>query len=82
VNWIERMNNALDCIENNLDADIDYKKIAQIAFCSEYHFSRMFSAISGISLSEYIRRRKLTLAAFEIQKNDIRILNLAMKIWI
>jgi len=79
MDWLERMNNALDYIENHLDAELDYKKIAQVAFCSEYHFSRMFSAISGISLSEYIRRRRLTLAAFEIQKSDIRILDLAMK---
>ncbi|WHY78629.1 AraC family transcriptional regulator [Neobacillus sp. WH10] len=79
MDWLERMNNALDYIENHLDEELDYKKIAQVAFCSEYHFSRMFSAISGISLSEYIRRRRLTLAAFEIQKSDIRIIDLAMK---
>ncbi len=73
------MNNALDYIEDHLDSKLDYKKIAQVAACSEYHFSRMFSSISGISLSEYIRRRRLTLAAFELQKRDIRILDLAIK---
>lgn len=66
MDWITRMNSALDYIENNLENYIDYKKIAQVAHCSEYHFPRMFSAISGISLSEYIRRRRLTLAAFDI----------------
>lgn len=79
MDLLERMNNVLDYIENNLDIEIDHKKMAQIACCSEYHFPRMFSAISGISLSEYIRRRRLTLAAFEIQKSDIRILDLAIK---
>ena len=68
MDWLERMNNALEYIENSLDEDIDYKKIAKAASCSEFHFSRMFSSISGVSLSEYIRRRRLTLAAFEIQK--------------
>jgi AraC family transcriptional regulator len=79
MDWLERMNNALDYIEFHLEGEIDYKKIAQVAYCSEYHFSRMFSSISGISLSEYIRRRRLTLAAFEIQKSDIRVIDVAIK---
>ncbi|OAB35104.1 AraC family transcriptional regulator [Paenibacillus macquariensis subsp. defensor] len=79
MDWLERMNNALDYIENNLDDEIDYKEIARAAYCSEFHFSRMFSSISGISLSEYIRRRRLTLAAFEFQKSDIRIIDVAVK---
>ncbi|KZO01802.1 AraC family transcriptional regulator [Pseudobacillus badius] len=78
MEWLERMNHALDYIEENLKSEIDYKKIAQAACCSEYHFPRMFSALSGITLSEYIRRRRLTLAAFEWQKNDPRILDLAL----
>lgn len=79
MDWLERMNKALDYIEDNLNGEIEYTKIAQTAYCSEYHFSRMFSSISGISLSEYIRRRRLTLAAFEIQKSDIRIIDVAIK---
>lgn len=79
MDWLKRMNNVLDYIELNLDGDIDYKKIAQVAYSSEYHFSRMFSSISGVSLSEYIRRRRLTHAAFEIQKTDTRILDIALK---
>lgn len=79
MDWLERMNRALDYIEENLDDEIDYKKLAKIALCSQYHFPRMFSAISGISLSEYIRRRRLTVAAFELQKSDIRIIDLAIK---
>ncbi|MFD2444781.1 GyrI-like domain-containing protein [Bacillus sp. CGMCC 1.16607] len=79
MDWLERMNNALDYIENNLDGEIDYKKMAEVAFSSEYHFTRMFSSISGIPLSEYIRRRRLTLAAFELQTSDIRIIDLAFK---
>ncbi len=79
MDWLDRMNNVLDYIEHNLDDKIDYKKIAQVAYTSEYHFSRMFSSISGISLSEYIRRRRLMLAAFDIQKSDARILDIAIK---
>lgn len=79
MDWLKRMNNVLDYIEQNLDGKIDYKKLAEVAFTSEFHFSRMFSSITGISLSEYIRRRRLTLAAFEIQKSDVRIIDIAAK---
>ncbi len=79
MDWLKRINRALDYIENNLDNEIDYTKVSQEACCSEYHFSRMFSSITEISLSEYIRRRRLTLAAFEIQKSDIRIIDVAVK---
>ena len=39
MDWLERMNNALEYIENSLYEDIDYKKIAKAASCSEFHFS-------------------------------------------
>jgi len=79
MEWLERMNKVLEYIEQNIEGGIDYKKIAEVACTSEYHFSRMFSSISGVPLSEYIRRRRLTLAAFEIQKSDILIIDLATK---
>ncbi len=79
MDWLKRINRALDYVENNLDSEIDYSKVSQAACCSEYHFSRMFSSITDVSLSEYIRRRRLTLAAFEIQKSDIRIIDVAVK---
>jgi AraC family transcriptional regulator len=61
------MNEAINYIEENLTNDIDFKEVARRAFCSEYHFRRMFSFLTGITLSEYIRRRRLTLAAFELK---------------
>ncbi|RLQ93588.1 AraC family transcriptional regulator [Falsibacillus albus] len=77
MEWLIRMNNALEYIEDRLDKKIDYKELAKAAYCSEFHFSRMFSSITGVSLSEYIRRRRLTLAAFDLQKSDIRIIEIA-----
>lgn len=79
MDWLSRINKALDYIESNLEGEIDYSKVSQAACCSEYHFSRMFSSITDVSLSEYIRRRRLTLAAFEIQRSDIRIIDVAVK---
>lgn len=76
---IEKMNDAINYIEDNLLDDIDFKEVARLAFCSEYHFQRMFSFLAGVSLSEYIRRRRLTLAAFELCNSDIRIIDIALK---
>jgi len=76
---LEKMNEALHYIEKNLAADIDFKEVAKLAFCSEYHFRRMFSFLAGVTLSEYIRRRRLTLAAFELNSSDIRVIDVAVK---
>ncbi|HMM22003.1 MAG TPA: AraC family transcriptional regulator [Selenomonadales bacterium] len=75
----EKLNAALRYIEENLAADIDFKEVARLACCSEYHFTRMFSFLAGITLSEYIRRRRLTLAAFELTGSDIRVIDVAVK---
>lgn len=75
----EGLNKALNYIEENLDGEIDYKKAAKLAMCSEYHFTRIFSFLSGITLSEHIRRRRLTLAAQELKSSGIKIIDLALK---
>jgi AraC family transcriptional regulator len=54
---LSNMNKAMEYIEKHLTEDIDYSEISKIAYCSEYHFKRMFSFLSGVGLSEYIRRR-------------------------
>ncbi|QBG54929.1 AraC family transcriptional regulator [Bacillus amyloliquefaciens] len=76
---IKSMNSALTYIEENLTNDIDFKEAAKLAFCSEYHFKRMFSFLTGISLSEYIRRRRLTLAAFELKDRSAKVIDIAIK---
>lgn len=76
---LSSMNHAMTYIEEHLTEDIDYSEISKMACCSEYHFKRMFSFLSGISLSEYIRRRRLTLAAFDLKDRDLRIIDVAVK---
>ncbi|MFB9329966.1 GyrI-like domain-containing protein [Paenibacillus aurantiacus] len=73
------MNRALAYIEAHLTDEIDYKEAARLAHCSEHHFKRMFSFLAGIPLSEYVRRRRLTLAAMELQDESVRILDAALK---
>lgn len=68
MDWHEKMNAAVDYIEDNLTGTIDIWEAARLARCSEYHFRRMFSFIAGVPVSEYIRRRRLTLAAMDLQE--------------
>lgn len=79
MDLLEKMNGALTYIEENLTNDIDFKEVARLAFCSEYHFKRMFSFLAGVTLSEYIRRRRLTLAGFELTNSNLRIIDVAIK---
>ena len=76
---LERMNLALAYIEENLCDEIEMQRVEQLALCSEYHFRRMFSFLAGVPLSEYIRRRRLTLAAFELQQSGVSVLDTAVK---
>jgi AraC family transcriptional regulator len=79
MKWIETMNEAMQYIEDHLEDRIDMKELAQIAQCSEFHFQRMFSTMVDVSCSEYIRRRRLSLAAEELRHTDIRIIDCALK---
>ncbi|MDR4924924.1 AraC family transcriptional regulator [Peribacillus sp. YIM B13472] len=79
MDLLKNMNGAIKFIEENLTNEIDFKEVARLAYCSEYHFKRMFSFLAGISLSEYIRRRRLSLAAFELKDNNIKVIDIAIK---
>lgn len=73
------MDRTITYIEDNLCETIDYKVIAKNACCSIFHFQRVFSYIFGIPLAEYIRSRRMTLAAFDLQRTDMKICDLAVK---
>lgn len=79
MEWFERLNESLDYIEKNLDKELSYEKAARIACCSVNHYQRMFSFISNTTLAEYIRRRRLTRAAFELQNSDIGVIDISIK---
>ncbi|EMX0193732.1 MULTISPECIES: AraC family transcriptional regulator [Bacillus cereus group] len=76
---LKNMNTAMRYIEDNLTNEIDFKEVARLALCSEYHFKRMFSFLAGISLSDYIRCRRLTLAAFELKNSNAKVIDVAIK---
>ncbi len=76
---LNQFNLAMRYIESNLADEIDFQRVSQLAGCSEYHFRRMFSFLSGMTLSEYIRYRRLSQAALELRDSDIKVIDLAVK---
>ncbi len=78
MEWIERLNTAINYIEDNLTSVIDYQEICKISCCSLTKFQQMFSITCGIPVSEYIRNRKMTIAAHKLINTDIKIIDLAL----
>ncbi|MGW3299248.1 AraC family transcriptional regulator [Streptomyces rubiginosohelvolus] len=77
---LERLNDAMEHIEAHLGERIEAADLARIAMTSEYHFRRMFSALAGLPLSEYIRRRRMTVAGAEVLGDrDRSLLDVAMR---
>ena len=79
MTWYERMNKAMDYIEANLCGDIDFNLISKIVCQSTVNFQRTFSIVTDISVFEYIRRRKMTLAAFDLQNGNDKVIDVALK---
>lgn len=79
MNVLERMNIAIEYVEQHITEDISLENLAKLVCCSTYNFQRMFSFIADMSIVEYIRRRRLSLAALELQNSDIKIMDLALK---
>lgn len=79
MEWIERLNCAIEYIEEHLQEKIDYEKLAEIANCPVYHFQRMFFYMTNISVSEYVRRRRMSLAAVDLQDKQSKIIDIALK---
>ncbi len=79
MEWIERLNDAVRYMEEHLTDEISYEQLGRIACCSSYHFQRMFAYMAGVPLSEYIRRRKMSLAAVDLKSGDAKVIDIAAK---
>lgn len=78
MDWLIAMNKAVDYLEENITEKLDIEKIAKIALSSPYHFQRMYHMMTGVTIAEYIRRRRLTLAAQDIISGE-KVINVAYK---
>lgn len=77
--WIEALQKAIDYMEEHLLDEMPVEEIAKQANSSPFHFQRTFALLTDISVGEYLRRRRLTLAAGELCSSDARIIDLALK---
>ena len=78
-NIAEKLNMIIDYIEEHLTEEINRDEIARIACCSYYDVGRTFSLLSGIGISDYIRKRRLTQAGIELKHNGARVVDVALK---
>jgi AraC family transcriptional regulator len=79
MEWSERMNAAIGYIEDNLAGEIDFNVAAKKACCSLFHFQRIFMVVIGVTPSEYVRHRRITLAAREFTAANSRVIDAALK---
>lgn len=79
MNIIKLFNDTVNYIETVLDGEIDEKKISSLSGYSYPMFSRLFSMLTEITLSEYIRSRRMTEAAIDLRDTDEKIIDIAMK---
>ena len=79
MDWLTGIQNALNYIEEHLTEEIDYDEVAKEAACSSFYFQRIFSILCGITLGEYIRNRRLTLAGNELSAANTKVIDIAFK---
>ena len=79
MNWINDTQRAINFIENNLHENITVDDVASHIYASVGHFQRVFNIVTGYSISEYIRNRRLTLAGGELKNTQAKVIDVALK---
>lgn len=79
MEWFKRMADALEYMEHHMEEPFDAAKISKAAYSSPFHFQRMFHMLTGVTAAEYVRKRKLTLAAQELAVSGAKVLDIALK---
>ena len=77
MDWITGIQRAIDYIEDHINENLDFERIAQESFSSNFHFQRVFSILCGYTLGEYIRNRRLTLAGAELATGNKKVIDVA-----
>lgn len=78
MEWVDGLNKTIAYIEEHLTEEIDYIQLGRLACCSAYHYQRMFAYMAGVSLGEYIRRRRMSRAAVDLQAGE-KVVDVAFK---
>lgn len=79
MEWVQLINRAIDYIEGHLTEDIHCEDVSQYAHISLFHFQRMFKLLTDMTVGEYIRKRRLSLAGEELTKQNTKVIDVAFK---
>lgn len=79
TDWIEGFQASIDYIEQNLTKELKIENIAKKAALSSFYYQRIFGAMCGMTVGEYIRERRMTLAAQELAGSDCKVIDIALK---
>ncbi len=77
--WTQGLQDVLDYIEANLTDELNIREISARAYLSPYYFQRVFHALCGVSVAEYVRNRRMTLAGEELTGADARVIDVALR---
>ncbi len=78
MEWVDGLNRTIRYMEDHLTEEIDWGELAKLACCSAYHYQRMFAYLAGLPLSEYVRRRRMSLAAVDLLAGG-KVVDVALK---
>jgi len=79
MNWINDTQSAINFIESNILENITVDDVAKHVYSSADYFQRVFNIVTGLSISEYIRNRRLTLAGDEIKNTQAKVIDVSLK---
>lgn len=79
MDWIQGIQRAIDYVEAHITEEIDFEEVGKQAYSSSFHFQRVFGILCGLSLGDYIRMRRLSLAGEELSKGNGKIIDIAFK---
>lgn len=79
MEWLDRVMDGIKYLEAHIEEPFDSGKVAKAACSSTFHFQRMFHMLTGVTLAEYVRNRRLTLAAQELNSKKSKVLDIALK---
>lgn len=79
MNYYDSLNKLIDTIEKNLEKEINYQELAKVIGTSSYTMQRIFAFLTEMTLTEYIRKRRLSKAAEELRKSQNKVIDIATK---
>lgn len=79
MEWVQSINKAMEYMEKHLTEDIHCEDVSRYVHISSFHFQRMFNLFTGMTVGEYIRKRRLSLAGEELTRQNTKVIDVAFK---